>query len=94
VENCILYIVHISRFNPNLYYKKVLKLYIHNCTTIILIFSWIIIYIINNIYLKKIKKIKAKLKTLSFIYFYILKVYFNFTICLFNLYIIIIIKYI
>jgi len=60
----------------------------------VLVFNWIIIYAISSIYLKKKEKVKAKLKTLFFTHFYIPKVYFNFAICLFNLYIIIVIKYI
>ena len=71
-----------------------LKLYIYNCITIILVFSWIIIYIISSIYLKKEKKAKVKLKISFFAHFCILKVYFNFAIYLFNLYIIVIVKYI
>ena len=64
----------------------------YNCIIIVLIFSWIIIYIISS--LKKRKKAKAKLKTSSFAHLYIPKVYFNFTIYRFNLHIIIIIKHI
>jgi len=61
-----------------------LKLYIYNCIIIGLVFGWIIVYTISNIYLKKRKKAKAKLRILFFVYFYILKVYFNFAIYLFR----------
>jgi len=44
--------------------------------------------------LKKKEKVKVKLRTLFFAYFYILKNYFDFTIYLFNLYIIVNVKYI
>ena len=51
-----------------------------------------IVYVIGS--LKKREKVKVKSKISSFIYFCILKVYFDFAICLFNLYIIVSIKYI
>jgi len=58
----------------------------------VLVFGWIIVYTIGS--LKKKKRIKAKLKILFFAYFYMLKVYFDFAIYPFNLYIIVVIEYI
>ena len=92
VEDCTLCVVRIGRFNPGLYYRKVLGLRACGCTTMVSVLGWMIVCAIGG--LRKKERARAKSRTSSFAHLYMPKDYFDFAIYPLNLYVIVGIEYI